>query len=94
MIKAIVIGYHSKRDTYGNVYWAFAWTDTETRHQAHGKICGGESNLMVAIRHMDLGDVFTVTKQLGVRDFNRLTKDWPHAGCTPDEIAACIRSQL
>ena len=32
--------------------------------------------------------------ELKIREFNRLVKDWPHAGCTPDELRDYIKRAL
>jgi len=89
---------NSRRDIYGNCYWAFRFTDLATGEVVTGKISGGESNIN-AIRcnwsgdDWDRGIRFDKT-ELGIREFDRLTKNWEYAGCSPEDLAAFIKSRL
>lgn len=91
-IKAILIIFNSKRNTYGNVYWAFKYVDTLTGDEVEGTISGGESNITASVKHLglDWGSCCLIRKELSIREFKRETKSWKHAGCLPDDIAKYI----
>ncbi len=87
---------HSKRDVYGNCYWALRYTDNATGRVVVATVSGGESNIS-AIRlgfskpdEWDSG-IATRTDELKIREFNRLTKNWQHAGCNPDDLREFIK---
>lgn len=92
MIKAVVEAIYSKRDGYGNCYWAMRWTDTATSKTAEGTVSGGESNIACILRRRGLewDQVRWVMSETPIRQFKSLTKNWPYAGCTPDELSAFI----
>lgn len=90
---------NSRRDVYGNCYWAFVYTDHESGQQVCGKISGGESNINGIRRCMDRVDgwdsgIRSENEELGIRDFNRMTKNWDYAGCTPEELAQFIKDKF
>jgi hypothetical protein len=89
----------SRRDTFGNTYWAFRFVDHHTGCESVGTVSGGESNIN-RVRfgwsvpgEWDRGIVRNYV-ELGIRDFNRRTEDYPYAGSTPEEIAAYIRRDV
>lgn len=90
---------HSRRDTYGNCYWAFRYTCHETGKTIVGTISGGESNIN-AIRYGWLGadgwnpHIMARTTELPIREFNRLVKGWEYAGCSPDSLKSFITFRL
>lgn len=91
MIKHVFTAHYSKRDFYGNCYWGFTYTNTANGKSVSGKISGGESNIRAAIPELNGGGwdnnyIFN-TQENKIRDFNRMTKEWPYAGCAPAEIA-------
>lgn len=90
---------NSRRDVNGNTYWAFRFTDYLTGEVICGTTTGGESNIS-AIRHGFYGrdqwesSIEYTTTELPIRKFNKLTKDWPHAGCEPYDLQNFIRDRL
>jgi hypothetical protein len=91
--------HRSRRDINGNTYWALRYVDYATGCEVVGTISGGEGNIN-AIRmgfsapgEWDRG-IECITVEHGIRDFNRLTKDWPYLGCDPDELRAAIKSKI
>jgi hypothetical protein len=49
-IKGFLEIINSKRDVYGNCYYAFRYTDADTGKEVCGTISGGESNVYAAKR--------------------------------------------
>ena len=98
-IFASLEAHYSKRDSYGNCYWALRFVDHETGREVVGTISGGESNIYGIKRcwgrvdGWDEGIQFS-TVEHPIREFNRLTKTWSYAGCTPEDLAAWIKAQL
>lgn len=99
-LKYVLTAYNSRRDTNGNCYWAFSYRDVATDRQVHGTVSGGQSNIEGIRMYLNggawppLGDYHWTVIELPIREFNRMTKDWPHAGCAPEDLAAWILSQL
>lgn len=96
---ATLNAYNSRRDFAGNCYWAFTFTDHATGKVVRGTISGGESN----IKGITFGwseknewdrSIAYNHEELKIREFNRLTKGWPYAGCPCEDIANFIRSEL
>jgi len=90
---------YSKRDFYGNCYWAFRFTDHLTGRTVEARISGGESNIQ-AIRNgwskpneWD-ASMTTRTTEMPIREFNAFAKPLPYAGCDPKDIAKFIRAKL
>ena len=73
--------YNSKRDTYGNTYWAFQLTHFG-KILANGTVASNNFNTM----DLSKNGIEYVYQELSVREFNRLTKDWPYAGCKWEDI--------
>lgn len=98
-ITATLEALHSRRDIYGNVYWALRYIDHGSGLVVEAKISGGESNIYAMLRYWGKRDdwdrsVRFVTQEFAIREFNRMTKDWPYAGCRPEDIATFVRKQL
>jgi hypothetical protein len=95
-IKASLEALYSKRDIYGNCYWAFRYMDHESGKQVVGTISGGEGNIHAAIYPFGLEapEVHYTVAELPIREFNRLTKPWAYAGCPPKDIATYIKDML
>lgn len=90
---------NSKRDRAGNCYFAFVYTDNATGKSVRGTVCGGESNVRQIMYELNGGSweprtVHYTASELPIREFERLTKGWPHAGCVGAELVAFIRRQL
>lgn len=91
---------NSRADRNGNRYWACRYTDHATGRVAQGTTTGGESNINATRLHLNPkvdgwdGSIIVRATELGIRDFNRTTRDWPHFGCLPQDIAANIRAAL
>lgn len=98
-LKGRITAFYSRRDKYGNCYWAFSFIDYETGAVVRGRITGDESNLN-AVRlgwskpnEWDRSIEFcTVEKK--IREFNEMTKNWPHFGCHPEDIRNKIKTAL
>jgi hypothetical protein len=88
---------YSERDAFGNCYWALRYTDHETGRVVVGTVSGGESNIN-AIRYQRLGqrdDGVTFRVQgFKIREFNRMTREWAHAGCAPADLWQHIQREL
>ena len=95
-IKAVLQSIYSRRDKFGNVYWAFRFTDTATGKSVEGTISGGESNIRSMLRPLGLesSEVHSSIIELPIRQWNALTKDFRYAGCTADQLAAFVRAEL
>jgi len=96
--KALTI-YNSKADSSGNRYWAFSFQDLITGKSVEGTISGGESNIKAVTLGWSEKDEWDRTikidcQELGIRQFNRMTKTWPYAGCHPDAIRIFIKKGL
>mgnify|MGYP000888536125 FL=1 len=82
-IMGVLTIYHSRRDMYGNVYYAVSLANDQFEVVASGTIAA------------DNVDTRDCREQLGwhiervempIRDYNRLVKKWPHYGCRWEEI--------
>jgi len=100
-IDTILTAINSRRDSNGNVYYAFRFHDCATETTVTG-YCGacGESNLYAirriwnpALDDWDRTMDFR-TEEMGIRDFNRMIKGMEYAGSQPEEIAKFIRDRL
>jgi hypothetical protein len=81
---------NSRRDIYGNCYFAGVYTDGRTDQSVSAAISGGESNARATARLLGErwgGRIMIIDKEVPIREFDRWTKTIPHAGCTPEEIA-------
>lgn len=83
----------------GGNQWAFAWTDCATGAQVQALISGGDSNIRSMVFYLNGGSwephsTYHYDSELGKREFNRTTKDWPYAGCHPEELAKFVRENL
>jgi hypothetical protein len=101
-ITATLEATHSRRDSYGNTYWALRWVDHETGRETRGTVSGGKSNIYAILRETPAAKVandwdrsvrFEVA-ELPIREFNRMTKGLPYAGCTPASLWAFIEREL
>ena len=90
---------NSRRDSFGNCYFAFRFAEHASGREVCGTVTGGESNIRAIALHWgasgdwDRSILFRET-ELKIREFNRLTKNWKHAGCSPHELAEFIRREL
>lgn len=98
-IIATLTAYNSRRDIYGNCYWAFSYCDNQSGREICGTVSGGRSNVSGILYYLNGGsfeprNVSFSNQELPIREFNRMTKDWPYAGCLPEELAKFIRAGL
>lgn len=90
---------HSKRDKFGNCYWAMRYTDLATGRNVCARTSGGEGNI-AAIRCNWPGcagwndRISFTTSEMLIRPFEALTRDWPYAGCGPGHLARFINDAL
>ena len=89
MFNGALTVYNSKGDMYGNCYFAVELDTGASAPLVHGHI-GTCSNVNTRDcrenLHWHIAEV-----ELPIRQFNRLTKDWPYAGCGWPEISAFLR---
>ncbi len=95
-IKGFLEIINSKRDIYGDCYFAFRYTDADTGKEVRGTTNGSEGNVYAAKRYLfeDSNMVRAMNTELKIREFNRLTGGWEYAGCPPEEIANFIKRGL
>lgn len=99
-INGILECLNSRADRYGNRYFAFRYTDCASGRTVEGTISGGESNISSIPYYLhgqshEPRDIFRPQNdELPIREFNRLTKNWPYAGCGPEDLANWIKEQL
>ncbi len=96
-IKFIIHAINSRRDFYGNCYWAFIYTDCKTGKMVKGKVSGGSSNvrsIAYAENKRWVNNFQFIETELPIREFNRHVKGWKYAGCTGEELLAFIRAEL
>jgi hypothetical protein len=98
-INGILECLNSRADIYGNRYFAFRYTDTATGKTVSATISGGQSNISSIPYYLhgqsyEPRDIHYTSEELPIREFNRLTKTWPHAGCTPEDLAQWIKTAL
>lgn len=89
---------NSKTDRNGNHYWAFTFTDFETGKTVQGT-GSAESNIDMVRRYWNAPNdwdrsILSDRRELPIRQFDRLTKEWKYAGCLPEDVAAFIRAEL
>ena len=91
-----LIGFYSRPDTAGNTYWAFRFIDHVTGKRVEGKIGNGvESNLSVSAykinpKQYEDHAISYITIPMGVREFERYIKDFPHVSSGPEDIAKYV----
>lgn len=99
-LTATLTAINSRRDKFGNTYWALRFVDHETGKIVVGTVSGGESNIRSIMRfwNPDLDDwdrsIQFLTQTLPIREFNRLVKGWSYAGCRSEDLVGFIRQQL
>lgn len=91
----------SRRDRAGNNYFAFTATHPDTGKNVSAKISGGESNIYQAQFYVRgrwpvTGEPrwYVTDRSLGVREFERLTKCWPYAGCKGEDLLVFMKEHL
>lgn len=90
------------RDRNGNTYHAVRFTDFETGRTAHGTLTADNADharrwLANGGKEGDWADAAKIIRQeqtLPAREFDRMVKNWPHVGCTAEEIAAALLDQI
>jgi hypothetical protein len=98
-IKGVLTAINSERDLNGNTYWAMTFTDTATGKTVQAQISGGESNIYAILRYWgnpndwDRSIMFQ-TKSMKKREFHKLVKTWPYAGCNSEELATFLKNAL
>ena len=90
-IKAQITIYNSKADKYGNRYWAFTWTDLEFDKSISAKNSGDNAGHIYQELGFEASEVLQTNVEMKIREFDRMGKDWPYAGC---RLAAWIRKEL
>lgn len=99
-IKSILHIINSRRDFYGNCYWAFTFTDCASGVVVRGTVSSGPSNVEMVKRYYrprlkDWDRTMAISEEeMPIREFNRRTKGWQYAGCSPEDIAKWIRAEV
>ena len=95
-IKGILTRVYSFRDRCGNCYHAVRYVDTASGHCVEGSISGDNTGLVPRLLYPvnTWQSILYQDQGMGYRDFSRLTKNWPHWGSQPEEIADHIREAL
>lgn len=90
--------FNSKRDLNGNCYWAFEFVDHETGVKVQGT---GDTESNVSSITWEWSEprewcrsIMVNRQELGIREFNRLTKHWEYAGCGSADLAKWIKRKL
>lgn len=96
MIKASLEIINSKRDLYGNCYYAFCFQDNASGKFVYGSTSGGESNIRNSLRYIKLesNEVFIVQREMKIRQFDNFIKNFEYAGCKSEDIASFILQNL
>jgi hypothetical protein len=91
LINAILTIYNSKRDYYGNRYFAVYLSDADTFETAQGQISAENISTLECRENLK----WRVQRvELPIRQYNRLVKGWPHLGCHWEEIRDRLQAQL
>lgn len=97
-IKYTLKAVNSKADIYGNRYYSFVFTELNTGKQVKATISGGESNIYGIKRHWDVDgwdeSIYFSIEELKIREYNKLYKNMPYAGCESKDIAEYIKKEL
>jgi len=80
-------------------YWAFTFICHITGKRVCGTVAGNESNIRAIARNWNVKDgwdrsILFNMREVTWKDFKYITKEWKHAGCNPDELAAWILEEL
>ena len=90
-VKMILEVYNSKRDLNGNTYWAFVLTDVASGAKVYSALGGsarGNAEIIVRQLGYDWEEMHYTSQELGKRDFNNMTRDWPYISNAAGLIAA------
>lgn len=100
-MKANLFIYNSKMDFAGNCYWFFRYFDKASGKTVEGKISGGDSNIRQMLYYMGdkegwpaQGEYNVFTQEMGIRSFDRATKNMEYAGCTGKDLAEFVKKKL
>lgn len=80
--------FRSKRDTYGDVMWSMVYVDHMSGRRVYGRV-DSRSSVLAAFP-----DAYHCDTELGIREYNRTTKDWGNAGCTCTELQTYVKRGL
>jgi hypothetical protein len=92
--RAILTIYNSRANIYNNRYFYFSWTDITTGQTVTATNSGDNAGHIYHAMHLDCREVITRRIELPIRQFNRNTRDMPHAGCNHEHLAAYITRKL
>lgn len=91
-VTGILHVFTAARDRNGNCYHAARYIDTASGVTVRFGNIGGQGNMdsLPRLLHGYDHNCYTVREVLPIRDWNRLTKDWPYLANHADEQAAQI----
>mgnify|MGYP001359597847 CR=1 FL=1 len=97
-IKAILTIYTAARDRNGNSYHAAKYTDTATGAVVRFGNISGANNMsglakMLGFADYDSDAIYTTHQTLPIREWQRLTKDWPYV-CNHADAKAVAAIQV
>lgn len=84
-------------DRFGNCYYAIELTNN-TNQSTYAATISGDNARAALFQYIGRdweyvrGFCNLHTQRLGIREFNRFTKNLPHAGCTGEEISAHLKA--
>lgn len=90
-IKAILSIYNSRRDRYGNVYWAVRLTTDDIGTSVVGTISADNVDTWEC---REMLHWHIERAELPIREFNKLTKNWDYLGCRWDDIKKCLLTKM
>lgn len=82
-INGVLTIYHSRRDRYGNVYYAVSLANDRFDVVARGTIAADNVNTLECREQLGW---HIERVEMPIRDYNRMVKKWPHYGCGWDAI--------
>lgn len=82
-LNGVLTIYHSRRNMYGNVYYAVSLADANFNVVAHGTIAPNNVDPRDCREHLGW---HIERVEMPIREFNRMVKNLPHFGCLWGEI--------
>lgn len=89
-VNAILSVINSRSDIYGNRYWAMSLRHISGKMLGAGTVCADNVPWFIS---EGLG-WHVERHELPIREFNRVTKGWSHAGCGIGEIVKNLSGKI
>jgi len=103
MHKYSIYPIYSKRDKFGNCYWAFRALNLENGNMTEATISGTEGNIKCSTLYFTKEETYEAAnkviimqeaKEMPIRAFDKFVKPLEYAGDTPQKIASFILSKI